>query len=128
MLDPIKIDNHQVSINYIYITSDLVFSVILLGKEFSSPKRCFKCKLHPKIWLERGHKIGEDWTINSLILVSDSNSTGSVWIGVKEVPIWKCVEVDKYICPILHNQINLVTMFYIIYLIMEMNILKIFQQ
>ena len=85
MLDPIKIDNHQVSINYIYVTSDLVFSVILLGKEFSSPKRCFKCKLHPKIWLERGHKIGEDWTINTLRLVLELYSTGLARLGVKKL-------------------------------------------
>ena len=28
-------------------------------------------------------------------------------LGVKEEPYWDCVEVDNYICPILHNQINL---------------------
>ena len=49
MLDPIKIGNHQVSIDNIYVTGDLEFLVILLGKEFSSPKWCFKYKLHPKL-------------------------------------------------------------------------------
>ena len=34
MLDLIKIDNHQVSIDNIYVTGDLEFLVILLGKEF----------------------------------------------------------------------------------------------
>ena len=48
MLDPIKIDNHQVFIDNIYVTRDLAFLVILLGKDFSSSKWCFKCKLHPK--------------------------------------------------------------------------------
>ena len=28
-------------------------------------------------------------------------------LGVKEEPYWDFVEVDNYICPILHNQINL---------------------
>ena len=28
-------------------------------------------------------------------------------LGVKEEPYWGYVEVDNYICPILHNQINL---------------------
>ena len=37
----------------------------------------------------------------------------SIWkinaesLGVKEEPYWDFVEVDNYICPILHNQINL---------------------
>ena len=60
MLDPIKIDNHQVYIEYIYVTGDLAFLIILLGKDFSSPKWCFKCNLHPNAWLEHGYKIGED--------------------------------------------------------------------
>ena len=38
MLESIKIDNHQVSIDNIYVTGDLVFLIILLDKEFSSPK------------------------------------------------------------------------------------------
>ena len=39
--------------------------------------------------------------------MSESYFTGSVRLGVKEVPIWDCVEVEKYISPVLHNQINL---------------------
>ena len=63
--------------------------------------------MHPKVWLEHGHKISEDWTLNALRLISESDSTSSVRLGVKEAPIWEFVEIDKYICPILHNQINL---------------------
>ena len=62
--------------------------------------------MYPKVWLEHGHKIGEIWTINALRLVSESDSTGSVRLGIKEAPIWEFVEVDNYICPNLHNQIN----------------------
>ena len=49
MLKLILIDNHQVSIDNLYVTGDLTFLVILLGKECSSPKWCFKCQLHPKV-------------------------------------------------------------------------------
>ena len=87
MLDPIKIDNHQVSIDNIYVTSDLAFLVILLGKDFSSPKWCFKCKLQPNVWLEHGHKICEDWTLKALRLLSAFESTGIAWLGVQEAPI-----------------------------------------
>ena len=76
MLKTISIDNHQLSIDNLYVTSDLEFLVILLGKEFSSPKWCFKCKLNQKVWLEHGYKTGEDWTINDLRLLSQSDYTG----------------------------------------------------
>ena len=49
MLEPITIDNHQVSIDNLYTTGDLIFLIILLNKEFASPKWCFKCNLHPKV-------------------------------------------------------------------------------
>ena len=44
---------------------------------------------------------------NALRLVSESNSTDFTRLGVREAPIWEFVEVDKYICPVFHNQINL---------------------
>ena len=47
--------------------------------------------------------MGEYWTIITLILISESDSTGSTRLGVKEAPIWEFVEVNKYIFPILHN-------------------------
>ena len=128
MLKTILIDKHQVSIDNLYVTGDLVFLVILLGKVFSSPKWCYKIKLHPKIQLEHGHKIGEAQTINTLRLVSEAYSTGSARLGVKEVPIWEFVEVDKYICPFFRIRLIWVKMYDIIYLIMEMNIQNRLQQ
>ena len=47
ILEPITFDNHQVTISNIYVTDGLVFLVIVLDKEFSSPKWSFKCKLNP---------------------------------------------------------------------------------
>ena len=38
ILETISIDNHQLSIDNLYVTGDLAFLVILLGEEFSSPK------------------------------------------------------------------------------------------
>ena len=106
MLETISIDNHHLSINNLYVTGDLIFLVILLCKECSSPKWCFRCKLNPKVRLEHGHKIGKYWTINALRLVSESGCTGPSRLGVKESSIWEFVELQNYICPVLHNQIN----------------------
>ena len=107
MLETISIDNYQQSIDNLYVTGDLAFLVILLGKEISYPKWCFKYKLNPSVWLEHGHKIGEDWTINALRLVSESYCSEPAWLGLKEAPIWEFVELHHYICPVLHNQITL---------------------
>ena len=87
MLETISIDNRQLSIDNLYVTGDHAFLVILLGKAFPSPQWCFKCKLNPKVWLEHGHKIGEDWKINALRLVSESNCIGPARLDVKEAPI-----------------------------------------
>ena len=87
MLETISINNRQLSIDNLYVTGDLAFSVILLGKVFPSPKWCIKCKLNPKVWLEHGHKIGEDWKINALRLDSESNCIGPARCDVKEAPI-----------------------------------------
>ena len=65
----------------------LHFWLFLLGKEFTSPKLCLKCKLYPNIWLDYGHKIGENLIIKILRLVSESDATSSIRLGVKEVPI-----------------------------------------
>ena len=68
-------------------------------------------------------KIGEDWTINALRLILESDSTGSAKLGVKEVPIWEFIhEVDKYIGPFFIIRLIWVTMSYTIYLIMKINL------
>ena len=43
--------------------------------------------MHPKVWLEHRHNIGEYWTIYALRLISESDFTGSTRLGVKEAPI-----------------------------------------
>ena len=52
MLETMSIDNRQLYIDKFYVTGDLAFLVILLGKTFSFTKWCCKCKLNPKVWLE----------------------------------------------------------------------------
>ena len=44
-------NNQQLSITNIYVTSDLAFLVILLSKEYASPKWCIQLRLRPKVWL-----------------------------------------------------------------------------
>ena len=99
-------NNQQLSSSNIYVTGDLAFLVILLGKEHSSPHWYIKCQSTSKYWKLSNHKIGDEWSIENIkICFNLEKNTES--LGVKEEPYWDFVEVDNYICPILHNQINL---------------------
>ena len=56
-------NNQQLSSSNIYVTGDLAFLVILLGKEHSSPHWCIKCQstsIHCKLF---NHTISDEWSI-----------------------------------------------------------------
>ena len=100
-------NNQQLSSSNIYVTGDLVFLVILLGKEHSSPHWCIKCQSTSKYWKLSNHTTGDEWSIENIKIMFQSGKKDAESVGVKEEPYWDFVEVDNYICPILHNQINL---------------------
>ena len=52
-------NNQQLSSSNIYVTGDLAFLVILLGKEHSSPHWCIKCQLTSKDWKLYNHTLGD---------------------------------------------------------------------
>ena len=47
--------------------------------------------------------MGDDWTIETLKIMSQSGKTNADSLGVKEDSYWDFVEVDNFICPILRN-------------------------
>ena len=51
--------------------------------------------------------MGDVWIIETLKVMSKSNAKNDDYLGVKEQPYQGFIEVDNFICPILHNQINL---------------------
>ena len=57
---------------YIYITGDLAFLVILLGKEHSSPHWCIKYKSPSKDWKLSNHSMGDEWSIETLKVMFQS--------------------------------------------------------
>ena len=59
-----------------------------------------------KYWKLSNHSICDDWTIETLKAMIQSCKTNADSLGVKEDPYWDFVEVDHFICPILHNQMN----------------------
>ena len=101
-------NNQQLSSSNIYVTGDLVFLVIWLGKEYVSPYWWIKCKSPAKHWKLYIHTIGDEWSIENLKIFFQSGEKSTESLGIKEEPYWDFVEVDNYMCPILHNQLNLV--------------------
>ena len=51
--------------------------------------------------------MGDEWPIENLKVIFKSGGGNAENLGVKEELCLDFVEVDNYICPILHNQINL---------------------
>ena len=67
--DSINLLNESMSFNNqwlcpfnIYVTGDLIFLVILLEKEHSSPHWCIKCKPPSKYWNLSNYSMGDEWT------------------------------------------------------------------
>ena len=52
-------NNQQLSPSNIYVTGDLTCLSILLGKEYSSPYWCIKCKSPSKNWKLSNHSMGD---------------------------------------------------------------------
>ena len=52
-------NNQQLFPSNIYVTGDLVFLVILLGKEHSSPHWCINGKSRSKYWKLSKHSMGD---------------------------------------------------------------------
>ena len=65
-------NNQQLSPSNIYVTGDLVFLVILLGKKHSSPHWCMKCMSPSKHWKLSNHSMGDEWIIDTLKVMPQS--------------------------------------------------------
>ena len=64
--------NQHISPSNIDITGYLAFLVILLEKEHSSLHWCIKYKSSSKYWKAFCHYMGDDWTIETLKVMSYS--------------------------------------------------------
>ena len=64
--EEMSFNNQQLSSSNIYVTGDLAFLVILLGKEHSSLHWYIKCQSTSKHWKVSNHTIGDEWSIENL--------------------------------------------------------------
>ena len=68
-------NSQQLFSTNIYPTGDLAFLVTLLGKEHIFPHWCIKCKSPPKDWKLSNHSIDDEWSIETLKLMFQSEET-----------------------------------------------------
>jgi hypothetical protein len=90
----------------IYITGDLAFQAMALGKESMSPHWCMQCKSHKSKFLDENCEM---WTIEDLETAGAAaeKSKGDPLLGVKKKPWWSFIPVNHYIVPLLHCEIGI---------------------
>lgn len=97
----------------LYLTGDLAFYAMVLGKENSDTYHCPYCLLSKAEWQSPDHEKGELWTIQKLQdMVKKAKqftkaSDRPKAKGVKEDPHWPSIDPENYIIPILHLSIGL---------------------
>lgn len=92
----------------VFITGDLAFYATVLGKEGMDKAHCIWCKLKRAEWQTHGHEPGIKWTLQELIRVAASlNATKASENGVKSHPLLDCIELERYIFPVLHVTLGL---------------------
>ena len=107
---------HHLPIEF-FMTGDLAFYNVLLGKEHMSGHWCIWCKLASQEWKKVGHNRGEPWTLDEMRELRASIENGNVddipqnRKGCTKEPLFPCVPVERYIYPPLHSQIGTGNMF-----------------
>ena len=69
----------------LYITGDLAYYVVMLGKGGSSGHWCYRCDLSKDIWKEANHNNGALWSNTTLKAMSDTGKVGPSAKGVKNI-------------------------------------------
>jgi hypothetical protein len=90
----------------VFITGDLAFYATIMGKEGMDKAHCHWCKLHRS---EFGHSPGTKWTLQELkrVAASLNERTRTAENGVKSYPQLDCIELERFIFPVLHVTLGL---------------------
>jgi hypothetical protein len=92
----------------VFITGDLAFYATVVGKEGMDKAHCHWCKLPSAQWQTYGHTPGPKWTLEELKRVAGTiNPSKRSENGVKSYPQLDCVELERYIFPVLHVTLGL---------------------
>ena len=89
-----------------FVTGDLAFLAMILGREGMSGHWCHICMALKKDWAKEGHSTGEKWTIQKMIDMLGKGNTGTDRKGMKARPYWDFIPIENYIIPLLHVMIG----------------------
>jgi hypothetical protein len=93
---------------HVFITGDLAFYATIMGKEGMNKAHCHWCKLRSSQWQVLGHTPGIKWTLQELKQVAASlNERTKTENGVKSYPQLDCIELERFIFPVLHVTLGL---------------------
>jgi hypothetical protein len=89
----------------LYITGDLAFQAMALGKESMAGHWCMWCKSHKDMFLNDGVV----WTMEELVRLGKEaeNNICVPKLGVKQEPWWPFITILHYMIPLLHCEIGI---------------------
>jgi hypothetical protein len=92
----------------VFITRDLAFYATVVGKEGMDKAHCHWCKLSSAQWQTYEHAPGPKWTIEEHKQVAGTiKPLKRNKNGVKSYPQLDCVELKRYIFPVLYVMLGL---------------------
>ena len=91
-----------------FITGDLAFYAMFLGKDGSSMKWCWLCQLSHMSWQKEGHEPGRLWTLEDLMAEADGRGENKSVKGVKTHPLLDGIPIRRYILPCLHISLGVI--------------------
>ncbi len=89
----------------VFVTGNLAFQAMILGREAMSGQHCMMCQLSQKEFNENKEKDGLPWTFHDLVHIGTEVCTqlgGKPLNGVKQEPWWPFLKVEHHIVPLLH--------------------------
>ena len=94
----------------LFLTGDLAFYAIVLGKENMSPHWCWRCMLQKKAWTEDPTLVGEPWSHDTLKERLTKLQSGELdknkasdQLGVTAKALFPTIPVQNILVPPLHN-------------------------
>jgi hypothetical protein len=93
-------------ITKVFMTGDLAFQAMALGKESMAGHWCMQCKASR---LQFKHKDCEMWTMEELVRCGDNaeKNKGNPVLGAKKKPWWPFIPLLNYLVPLLHCLIGI---------------------